>query len=382
MPAAAADVEIEGGSTFALGRLGLSFGGSDPVLPHVVGEMMAQPLAAAGTSRATLEFNFSDDAFVDRDWVIVGAVSAVDGRIEVSEGRLTYQLPTAGPHTVVPVRSRLGRFERRPARELVRLADASFLNAPGRLAKRFFYNIFDQVVQVVQLPIGQSWLHASAVTNGDRTVVLAAWGGVGKTSSLLKLLETGRWQYLSDDLAVIDEQGGVYRTPQRMQIYAYNLVGQPALRDSLLRGRRVLDLAQWHARQRVLGPKAVRRRVHPHEVFGQAAVADHGDVTDLVFLRRSSSATFRISETTADRVAPMCASVLDHELNPLVPVAAAANSTGFVSPVPPVDDLRVRTEEVIARALAANKPRCLIIDVPGSSGPNELFNFLHQELGL
>jgi hypothetical protein len=368
-------------SAFGLGRVAVRCAGSDPILPYVADELAAQP-AADGQARATLAFHFGSERFEKRDWVRIGPVGVGADRLDVDEKRLAYQIPAVGLDMEIPVRSLLGSWSKPALRELVRAPDQSFLNAPGRIAKNFFYNVFDQVVQIQQLPVGQSWVHSSAVTNGSRTIALMAWGGVGKTSSLLKILETGAWQYLSDDLALIDEDGVVYRTPQRMQVYAYNLEGQPALRDQLLGGRRPVDLLQWHARARLLGPKAVRRRVHPSELFGRDAVADQGVVTDAVFLRRTSSEQFRVHTTDAAQLADMCTNVLDHELSPLNTLAAAANSSGLGGVIPDSDELRATTRAVIKKGIDAANPRCMILDVPPAAGPEELFSFLSVELRL
>src|SRR6478609_5987312 len=127
-------------------------------------------------------------------------------------------------------------------------------------------------------------------------------------------------------LAVIDDAGTVYRTPQKMQIYAYNVAGQDALRRRLLRGRSSIDLAHWATRRRILGPDSVRRRIHPEGFFGRDAVAVSGRVTDAIYLRRTTAREFQVDMSTPHDVARLCASVLQAELDPLDHWMAAVHS--------------------------------------------------------
>src|SRR4029078_8606315 len=104
---------------------------------------------------------------------------------------------------------------------LVKSRDWNFLLPTEQLAKNFMSDVFDYLTQIKKLEVGQSSIHASSFTKDDRTVVVAAWGGIGKTTSMLKLVAEDNWNFLSDDLGIIDETGFIYRSPKKMQIYAY-----------------------------------------------------------------------------------------------------------------------------------------------------------------
>jgi hypothetical protein len=75
-------------------------------------------------------------------------------------------------------------------------------------------------------------------------VALAAWGGVGKTSLMLQLVQHRGWQFLADDLAVLDDSGAVYRSPWRIPVYAHSLDGKGELRRRLFTGRGLVDRLQ------------------------------------------------------------------------------------------------------------------------------------------
>src|SRR5690606_22968318 len=92
---------------------------------------------------------------------------------------------------------------------------------------------------------GQTYVHASGFEKKGLGVAVFAHGGIGKTTSMLKMVREDGWKFLSDDLAVIDAQGVMWRSPKRMQIYAYNLLGQRPLQKDLFRGRSLADRMSW-----------------------------------------------------------------------------------------------------------------------------------------
>lgn len=64
-------------------------------------------------------------------------------------------------------------------------------------------------------------LHAGAVAKDDKAYVFTGEGGVGKSSSVLKLLKEG-YNYLSDDWLIIGA-GKAFPFPKRIHIFDYNL---------------------------------------------------------------------------------------------------------------------------------------------------------------
>jgi hypothetical protein len=267
---------------------------------------------------------------------------------------------------------------------LVQPADRAFNDAWRRLAKRFFYHVFDQALQLHQLAHGQTWCHASGFTRDGRGVLLMAWGGVGKTSSVIQFLNAGGAQFISDDLAVVDDTGTMYRTPQRMQIYPYNLEGEPELRARLLAGRGAIDRANWFGRSAAFGKKSVRRRVHPEELFGADSVADRAPVTDALFLRRVSGGEFRTIESPAAEVARMSGNVLQRELTPLDDIFAAVASSGLFRPQPAriVDQTgaTAAATSILERAFTMAGARTAIVDVPLHATPADLRRYLSSDL--
>jgi hypothetical protein len=253
-----------------------------------------------------------------------------------------------------------------------RLRDINYLPAVDRTAKDAVYGALIPAVQLRQLPLRQTWLHASAVARDGQAVALAAWGGIGKTSLMLQLVRHRGWQFLADDLAVLDDSGTVYRSPWRMQLYAYNLEGEDELRRRVLAGRGLVDRFQWYALLWRRGPEQVRRRVHAGELFGDTGVADTAKLGQALFLRRVEGDAFSVRHLEPERAAAAAAATLEFDLDILHRWQLAAS--GSVSPawLPERSETSAQSEEVIRSALVESGAQCLLVDIPVGAGPREL----------
>jgi hypothetical protein len=363
----------------ALGRLEVAFSGQDFIAGAALEEVEHHSRDCASCT-GRLEVRFGSAArpapgAVRIDRFLVGP----DG-VRVDDPLLRHSLRREGPRLEVGVETVPGYWTHPVVAPVVRLVDQSFNDAAGRLAKRFYYTIFDQAVQLAQLPLGQSWMHASAVTDGDRTVVFMAGGGVGKTAALLSMLGTGAWRFLSDDLCALDTTGTVYRSPHRVQVFAANLPGREAFQDHLLAGRSALDRAHWAARRRVLGEPSVRRRVHAEDLVGAEAVAVSGLVTDAVYLRRTTASGFTVDVATPRDLARLGAAVLEVELDPLHALLAAVHSAAPSADWPTNAATSSEAAAVVEAGLKAAGSRCVVVGVPVACGPDELLRFVRERV--
>jgi len=257
-----------------------------------------------------------------------------------------------------------------------RLRDINYLPAVDRVAKDAVYGALIPAVQLAQLPLRQTWLHASVVARDSHAVALAAWGGVGKTSLMLQLVHRHGWQFLADDLAVLDDSGTVYRSPWRIQLYAYSLDGEDELRRRLFAGRGVVDRFQWYALLWKRGPMQVRRRVHAGELFGEAGVADSAKLGRALFLRRVDADAFSVRHVEPDRAAAASAATLDFDLDILHRWQLAASASLAQAGLPGPSETLTQTEEVIRSALVESGAECLLVDIPVEAGPRELADYV------
>lgn len=251
----------------------------------------------------------------------------------------------------------------------------NFLSRAEELAKAVIYDGLDQAIQLQQMRVDQSFVHASSICRDGSAVVIAGWGGVGKTSSVMQLVREDGYQFLSDDLAVVSSGGDVFRSPKRMQIYPYNVVGLRSLQDELLGGRSLVDRAQWHARKKLRGPKGVRRRVAAEDLFGKERVATRSTITHFIHLERGAWPGPTRLDLPADEAAARSASILTHEMSPLNEIGAAVRASGNPNPFA-ARNWEARTTEILAGALRG--VRCTLLRVPIETTPAQLSDLVRE----
>lgn len=209
---------------------------------------------------------------------------------------LKYQVSRIDDHysVIVDVDQAKSRVPYVLARKFI---DLNYLTPAQNLAKNFMYNCFNLISGVVLLEKGAGcYLHASSIEKNGKAVAFIANGGIGKTTSMLHLVSRKGWRYLSDDIGLLDQRGRLVRTPLRMQVYAYNLLGNDHIKYGLMRSRSLLDRIAWWARLHVKGIYRTRRRVTADELFGSDKVAKIEGCNALLFMERMC-----ISEARVDR---------------------------------------------------------------------------------
>jgi hypothetical protein len=255
-----------------------------------------------------------------------------------------------------------------------RARDWTFLSGEEIRAKNFMYGVFDYLTQVAQLDLGQSYFHASSVEREGEGTAIVAWGGIGKTSAALKLITEHGFRFLSDDLGLVDDAGTLWRTPKRLQVYAYNVAGEERLRSMLLDGRSALDRAAWAWKLRRRGPKGVRRRVSAEQLFGAASVADRAALRRVFCLERGDAREFDAREISADELARRAAEVAMQEIEPFGLVSRALHSGHLAPLLPTQDEVSAGTRAVLRRAFEGIP--ILNVRIPAGASPAALATYL------
>ncbi len=255
------------------------------------------------------------------------------------------------------------------APRVAQLRNWNYLSQSEELAKNFMYDLFDWSTQLAQLRQGQSYIHASSVQRGDRGLAILGWGGVGKTTSLLKLVIEHGWKFLSDDLGVIDSTGMLYRAPKRLQIYGYNCSGQSHITNRLMAGRSFEDRLNWRARLLFFGGKAVRRRISASDLFGPDALGDAAQLTDIIYLERTSSSDYSMSEMSTAEAARRMAAIVMAEIEPFSRIVREAEAAGFPD-IPDVAEAQQKARDIFERAFSDK--RCTLIQTNETIDPDQL----------
>lgn len=359
---------------YALGRLGFSVSGIDPILPYVQSELRSLEVQEGGPA-VRVRFVFTPDLPSLREPVLMSPASVSEDAFTTSHGGLTYHLSGTAPDLVVHIHSN-SRFttERVAPAWLLRTGSSNYLLRSEKVAKNFMYNVFDFVTQLANVKLGQSYIHASSFARDGRAVALVAWGGVGKTSALLKLVGSDGWQFLSDDLGLLDETGTLWRTPKRLQVYGYNVRGERDTYRALMSGRNIIDRIAWHVRARTAGPNRVRRRTSAEELFGTENTGSRAELTDLFFMERAEVSRLAVEPLETTELARRAARTIVRETQPLHELMTAVYSSGMHPTLPTPESFYDDTRETLLRCLEGQRSR--LIRVPRRAGPEDLARFI------
>ncbi len=363
---------------YHLGHLSFSIEGGDPTLPYIQEEF--QPIIAPSGSKRTkkLHLHFGAVPTPPSDSVYVSPFICSEKELLYKGVRFHYHLTEKEKALYLTIQSQALPSLQKKLPKVSRLKDWNYLLPVERVAKDFMYNIFDYISQIQQLKVQQSYFHASSFQKGDRAIAMIAWGGVGKTTSMLKLVTEDGWKFLSDDLGIIDTHGILYRSPKKMQIYAYNLVGQPAFKKLLLDNRSLPDRVNWLYKKKLYGIKRARRRISAEALFGENKVAKKAKLTDAFFIERTNTPQFQITTIPAAQLATRAATTVMHEINPYQSVETALYTAQKKALLPRYTDLYTQTQNILEQAFS--NARLRLIKIPLKATPDDLANFLRKTI--
>ena len=167
----------------------------------------------------------------------------------------------------------------------------SYLTPIETVAKNIIYDILEPVAHRILLEEKLGFIHGSSVAKGERSVLFTGEGGIGKTAMCLAGVSRG-YEYMNDDLSLVDSLGHCYHHPKKLQVYGYNIKYHPDLKKRLFLGRGMLDRMQWQMRYLINGPSNVRRRTAPKELF-EGSIRHSARISKVVFLRRDNELDMR-----------------------------------------------------------------------------------------
>jgi hypothetical protein len=112
-----------------------------------------------------------------------------------------------------------------------------------------YTNLVEPLMRFLLVRGDHMLLHAAVVQLNGRTVMLSARTDTGKTSTILRLLDTHGGVFYSDDMVVLDATGGLTRYPKPLTISAHTVKAMPRHRLGL-RSRLTLPVqSRLHSRE-------------------------------------------------------------------------------------------------------------------------------------
>ncbi|MCB9790419.1 hypothetical protein H6764_00120 [Candidatus Nomurabacteria bacterium] len=241
----------------------------------------------------------------------------------------------------------------------------------------FMYKIFLPLIQLKLVEHGSSFVHSSAISLDDKAILFTSWGGIGKTTTLLKLLLTHKdIKFLSDDMAVLGSDGKVYLSAKYLHIYPYNWMGFSKLKEIAYNKRGLVDKLNWKF-WGIFRGKAVCRRMPPSELFPDQ-IADSSTLDKIFFLRRRNvkSITSRKPDNTVDIIKTMSYIVFSEYKffhNEML-LAVSAGCEIFPGP----EDFIKNVEKNLTKQISGKDLE--IVDIPYKATPDDLYRFMSSRL--
>ena len=393
---------------YQMGRLHFSIAGAGPRIEHLRDEFA--PLRDdAGTPAvdangqndrhpAHLVFDFVESLPKIAGYAASKPIYVLDDSYRVSYRGMSYHVSrlhhashrhSAPPHASpgspahprravkpIHVALRVGRSARRGRLSvaLERTRDPGFLSADEKFVRSFMYDVFDHLSQLMQLPLGQSYIHASSVERDGEGTAIIAWSEVGKTAALVKLITDHGFRFLSDDVALVDDSGMLWRTPKLIQLKAINVAGEPHLRRMLLSDRSALDRFSWAQRRWRHGELAVRRRVSAERFFGTEAITRNAPLRRVICLERAEVPDFEAKQISPEELCRRATEMMTGILEPFAYLSRAIHS-GHQTPILPTRTrMREDTAAVLGRAFGSVP--VFNVRVPLAASPASLSTYL------
>jgi len=88
----------------------------------------------------------------------------------------------------------------------------------GYVRFRPFTNLIRDLLWYKMINMGKNLLHSACLSSSGEGYLILAWRGMGKTMSTINLMRTHNFQFLSDDLTIIDKDGDVYAFPLPLKL--------------------------------------------------------------------------------------------------------------------------------------------------------------------
>jgi len=174
-------------------------------------------------------------------------------------------------------------------------------------------------------------VHAAAVTNGDKTILMSGWKGMGKTAACLKLLEFG-CDFMGDDRVWLSASGKILAFPRYVVIKSSNAMFFPEVLSFWARVKTCI--LGWLSNISMISQKGLfnklKQKFFPpiyfkvEELYPNTTVVNTANLTHVLSIEKNSVAEMVIQKKEAEALADSIFHVGNVEWNyPLLNITAA-----------------------------------------------------------
>ncbi|HEX5478718.1 MAG TPA: glycosyltransferase family 2 protein [Dehalococcoidia bacterium] len=184
-----------------------------------------------------------------------------------------------------------------------------------------YTNVIEPILRWLFVEKGYALVHGACVAVGNQAYLITARTDTGKTTTMLKTLDSNPWAFMSDDLTLITPEGIVltYPKPMTISLHTVHAVKKPVLRwwerfflifQSRLHSRSGRIFAMIIAKSRL--PVATVNTVvqllvpppkyHVERLVPGVQLARHAELAGLVIIQRGGEGEERLDEAEALRI--------------------------------------------------------------------------------
>jgi hypothetical protein len=242
----------------------------------------------------------------------------------------------------------------------------------------FIYAFWHTVAELLLIRRGCTFIHSSCVEKGGRALVLAALGGVGKTSTMYQLVLEGGWNFVADDLAILGDDGTLWGMPDAMAVYPYNLVGLTDIAARVKAMQGGMERLHWRFWEGLRGADGVGRRIDAAALFGQERITRKAALERIIYLMRWSGDAFELKPMSAEDLATRATSIILGEMRQFRHEYQAWNAVPNFNLFPPLWQVGQEMYTVFCKAFQTHAPQVLY--VPRSAPPKQVYEYIVKHL--
>lgn len=142
---------------------------------------------------------------------------------------------------------------------------------------------------------GYTFIHSSAISNGKESILFFACKGVGKTSTILNLIEKG-FLYMSDDFTILSNKGFVYSYPTTIHMFSYNISQCPFIYKKLSFKDKLNMLFKDLIFRLSFRYASLPLNINAKDVFSDSEIGSVYSLKELVLLSKSTDAKIKIEK--------------------------------------------------------------------------------------